>query len=68
MLKVDGYKMFHGTVRITPKRADVKPFDMTGTWLYKPMTNCWYCKEDAGGWTSSWTPDVLSDFRDDADV
>lgn len=74
MLKCDGYKMFHGTVKVTPVRKDVKPFDVTGTWLYKPAEafgidapeGCWYCNEDCGGWTGSWTPDILSDFRDDA--
>jgi len=71
MLKCDGYMMFHGTVKVTPVlRPDgtrwKEPFDLTGTWLFKPDMECWYCHEDESGWTSSWTPDILSDFRDDA--
>lgn len=70
MLKCDGYKMFHGTVKVTPVlRPDgtrwKEPFDLTGTWLYKPDFDTWYCKPDNGGWTESWTPDILSDFRED---
>lgn len=70
MLKCDGYKMFHGSVRITPViRADgmrwKEPFDLTGTWLFKPDTGYWYCKPDDAGFTESWSPDILSDFRDD---
>lgn len=70
MLKCDGYKMFHGTVRVTPVTLPDgtrwrEPFDLTGTWLYKPE-GMWYCNPDDGGLTSSWSPDILSDFRDDA--
>ena len=73
MLSCDGYKMFHGTVRITPViRPDgtrwKEPFDLTGTWLFKPEAKYWYCKPDDGGWTESWSPSILSDFRDDADA
>lgn len=70
MLKCDGYKMFHGTVRVTPVTLPDgtrwrEPFDLTGTWLCKPE-GMWYCNPDDGGLTSSWSPDILSDFRDDA--
>ena len=41
MIKVEGYKAFHGTMQITPK-CDVPPFTITCDWLYKPEYNCWY--------------------------
>jgi hypothetical protein len=41
MIKVEGYKAFTGTMRITPK-YDTAPFELTGDWLYKPDTGCWY--------------------------
>lgn len=43
ILQCEGYKMFEGTAKIVPLNEDIKPFEMTGTWLYKPQTNCWYC-------------------------
>ena len=44
MITVEGYKAFRGLMKITPKRgADVPPFTVTGDWLYKPDTACWYC-------------------------
>ena len=63
MLTCDGYKMFHGTVRVSPVVKE--PYDLTGTWLYKPEVDIWYCAPDDGGWTRSLTPTILSDFRDD---
>ena len=42
MLKCEGYKMFVGTATITPKAANVKPFEILGTWLYKHEFDCWY--------------------------
>lgn len=51
MLKVEGYKMFYGTMRITPKSKCISPMEITAEWLYKPDTECWYgagrsfCKE-----------------------
>jgi hypothetical protein len=79
MLKCDGFKMFHGTVQVTPcVRPDGTrwrdPFDLTGTWLFKPAWSfgsgategCWYCQKDSGGFAESYPVDILSDFRDDA--
>lgn len=42
MLKCEGYMMFYGTARIVPKTNIVESFEETGTWLYKPDTDCWY--------------------------
>lgn len=72
MLKCDGYIMFHGTVKVIPCNGKA-PFDLTGTWLYKPAWSfgrdategCWYCKKDDGGFAESYPPDILDDFRDD---
>lgn len=42
-VSVEGYKAFRGTMRIVPK-AKVPSFELTGDWLYKPETKCWYGK------------------------
>lgn len=42
MIRVEGYRTFHGTMRIAPKSEGVPPFELTGDWLYKPYTHCWY--------------------------
>ena len=42
MLTCEGYKMFRGTMTITPLNGR-EPFDKHGTWLYKPQYDCWYC-------------------------
>lgn len=44
MICVEGYKAFRGTMQITPGNPKFAPYTMTGDWLYKPDTNCWYCK------------------------
>jgi hypothetical protein len=41
MISVEGYRAFHGTMRITPK-CSVPPFTVTADWLYKPEYDCWY--------------------------
>lgn len=42
MICVEGFRAFHGTMRIAPKGGSVPPFELTGDWLYKPDTRCWY--------------------------
>jgi hypothetical protein len=45
MIKVEGYKAFHGTMKIIPtEKATFKEpwFICDKDWLYKPDTNCWY--------------------------
>jgi hypothetical protein len=43
MIKVEGYKAFHGDMKITPKNALYRPFYICDKdWLYKPDTGCWY--------------------------
>ena len=43
MIKVEGYKAFHGDMKITPKNTLFPSFYICDKdWLYKPETNCWY--------------------------
>lgn len=46
---VEGYKAFRGTMKITPKTARVQSFELTGDWLYRPDTGCWYGKGSSFG-------------------
>lgn len=43
-ISVDGYKAFRGTMKIRPKMTSVPSFELTGDWLYRPDTDCWYGK------------------------
>lgn len=42
MIKVEGFMAFRGVMLIVPKTRE--PFLVDGDWLYKPTTECWYCK------------------------
>lgn len=42
MIRVEGYKAFRGEMKISPKAPGIEPFTMSGDWLYKPDTDCWY--------------------------
>ena len=42
MLKSEGYRMFRGVMRITPKNPKFPPQEIRGDWLYKPEHRCWY--------------------------
>ena len=44
MICVEGYKAFRGTMKVTPGNPAYAPFTLTGDWLYKPDTDCWYCQ------------------------
>ena len=44
MICVEGYKAFRGTMKVTPGNPEYPPYELTGEWLYKPDTDCWYCK------------------------
>ena len=43
MIKVEGYMAFEGVLRVKPKSKAI-PYELTGQFLYKPDTNCWYGK------------------------
>lgn len=62
MLTCDGYKMFYGTVLVTPVVGE--PHDETGVWLYRPDRNYWYCQPEDGKWVRGYPVDTLSDFRE----
>ena len=43
MIQVEGFKAFHGDMRIEPKNALYPAFYICNKdWLYRPDTNCWY--------------------------
>lgn len=50
IIKVDGYRMFIGTMRILNPEDGSKE-EVTGEWLYRPDTGCWYCD----GRTYTWS-------------
>lgn len=64
MLKCDGYKMFKGTATVTPVNGK-PPYDMTGTWLFRPDTNYWYVEDGKTWWAQGIDPAILSNFRED---
>lgn len=46
MISCEAYKMFKGTMKITPictGEFKMEPFDVKGSWLYRPEHKCWYC-------------------------
>ena len=43
MIKVEGYKAFHGDMKVTPKNPQFPPFVIKDKdFLYKPDYDCWY--------------------------
>ena len=44
MLECEGYKMFRGTAVIVSNSVNMGTYPVSGTWLYKPEYDCWYCK------------------------
>lgn len=59
MIKVEGYKSFRGTMRITPANKLFPPMEVHGDWLYKPDTGCWY------GRGSSYAADICEVVEDE---
>lgn len=39
----EGYRFFTGTMLILHPDPDTPPEKISGHWLYKPETGCWYC-------------------------
>ena len=56
MLTCEGYKLFYGTATVVPVNAE--PYDVTGTWLYKPEYGCWYCNG------SSYPQGIIENIRE----
>ena len=44
IIQVEGYKAFRGYMIVTPGNPAYLPHEVFGDWLYKPDTDCWYCK------------------------
>ena len=42
MISVEGYKAFHGSMKITPVNSSTVILIKDKDWLYKPEYNCWY--------------------------
>lgn len=42
MIQVEGYKAFCGTMQIMPTDSRFPACELTGDWLYRPDTDCWY--------------------------
>lgn len=57
MICVEGYKAFRGKMRVWSRTGDFAAYEIHGDWLYKPDTNCWYCK-------GSSYPDKLCEILD----
>ena len=43
MIIVNGYRAFKGVMRITNVLGE--EFEIEGSWLYRPDTGNWFCKE-----------------------
>lgn len=59
MLECEGYKMFFGTATVSPKSKMVEPFEVNGTWLYKPEYDCWYVNG------RSFIADIVSNIKEE---
>lgn len=57
MIKVEGYRAFHGVIKIIPVNRE--PFYVESDWLFKPDTQCWYGKG------SSYPEQICEIVRDD---
>lgn len=66
MICLDGYRAFHGTMRITPTAPGYRGFEVTGDFLYKPEYKCWYCQPFGGGLSVSYEADIC-EIVDDMD-
>lgn len=60
MIKVDGYKAFHGTMKIEYKLRTTEIIE-NKDWLYKPDTNCWY------GAGRSFPSDICTPMEEEVD-
>ena len=59
MIKAEGIMAFHGTATIRPKNLVFEAYDLSGDWVYKQDTGCWYCKG------SSYMKDIVTDIREE---
>lgn len=61
MIKVEGYKAFHGLMRIESKSKHEPVGEIEGDWLYKPHTNTWHCND------ISYPAKICTVVRDDSE-
>ena len=64
MLQCEGYKMFRGRMTVTPgPKATRGPYQLRGTFLYKPDIGYWYVNGDPEyPWGTSVPAEMCSDF------
>ena len=64
MLKCEGFMMFKGRMTITPgPTAKREPYEVHGTFLYKPDLNYWFVNGDPQfPWGTSFPADMCSNF------
>ena len=43
LIVCEGYQMFRGTMQVS-YQGTAQAEDITGDWLYRPDTDCWYCR------------------------
>jgi len=46
LMIVEGYSMFHGTMQVSDYSGQ-RTTEITGDWLFKPDTKCWYCRGES---------------------
>jgi len=66
MLICEGYKMFKGSAKFTPRRTGAEPKKFSGTWLYNPEFAMWFvnnCPDLPFG--SSFPASQISDIQED---
>lgn len=66
-LKCEGYKMFEGSAEV--RFSGQEPFTVSGVWLYRPDTNCWYvnyCSQFP--WGSSFPADSVTPITGGGDA
>ncbi|MBO5934058.1 MAG: hypothetical protein J6Q94_01080 [Clostridia bacterium] len=61
MIKVEGYKAFHGVMKITPKTKMIPVAHIEADWLYDPNKDCW-C-----GNKSEYSAEICTVVSDDAE-
>ena len=63
MINCEGFKAFRGTMMVSPiPSSGIKPFEISGDWLYKPEYKCWY----GGG--RSFSVDICTVVKDDTEA
>jgi len=59
VIQCEGIKAFRGSATIKPRNDTIRPFTITGDWVFKPDTGCWYCNG------RSFTENIVTDIHED---